>query len=138
MYIFFRFFIDDIPIRVFKNNTRIGVPYPTQAMQIEASLWNGDSWATDGGRTKTNWSNSPFVARFQDFNVGGCTLSESSADVQKCYGSDYWWNESKYWKLDHKKMKKYEQVREKYMNYDYCSDRNRHPITPTECASNIQ
>ncbi|KAI3461857.1 hypothetical protein Pfo_018520 [Paulownia fortunei] len=131
------FHVDNIPIRVFKNNTNIGVMYPTQPMQIEASLWDGDSWATDGGQTKTNWSSAPFTAHFQGFNVDGCPLPQSSNNVdQDCYDSKYWWNQRKFWKLDHNQQKEYEQVREKYMNYDYCDDRNRHPTPPPECASN--
>ncbi|KAL0422056.1 UNVERIFIED_CONTAM: Xyloglucan endotransglucosylase/hydrolase protein 2 [Sesamum latifolium] len=131
------FYVDDIPIRVFKNNTRIGVMYPTQAMKIEVSLWDGDSWATDGGRTKTNWSCAPFTADFQGFNVNGCALAAADqSSSHGCYASKYWWNQSKYWKLGHKQKHKYEQVRNKYMYYDYCDDRDRHPTVPPECASN--
>lgn len=40
---FGRFLIDDIPIRIFANKEKIGVPYPTaQAMGIHGSLWNAD------------------------------------------------------------------------------------------------
>ncbi|KAK4427641.1 Xyloglucan endotransglucosylase/hydrolase protein 2 [Sesamum alatum] len=134
------FYVDNIPIRVFKNNTKIGVMYPAQAMQIEATLWDGDSWATDGGRTKTNWSCAPFTANFRGFNVDGCALPPQSSDdddvVRSCYDSKYWWNQSKFWKLGRKYRQVYEQVRNKYMNYDYCDDRSRHPVVPPECASN--
>lgn len=133
----FRFYVDDIPIRVFKNNTNIGVMYPNQPMQIQVSLWNGDSWATDGGQTKINWSYAPFTAHFQGFHFGGCPLPQSSTNAENCYDeSMYWWNQRKYWKLTKKKQKAYEEVREKYMNYDYCDDRNRHPTPPPECAFN--
>ncbi|PIN08218.1 Xyloglucan:xyloglucosyl transferase [Handroanthus impetiginosus] len=128
------FYVDNIPIRVFKNNTNIRVKYPTQSMQVEASLWNGDSWATDGGQTKTDWSNAPFRAHFQGFNIDGCSLlSQSSNNAGNCYGSNYWWNERKYWKLDNNQEKEYEKVREKYMNYDYCDDREKHPNISPEC-----
>ncbi|KAK4402171.1 Xyloglucan endotransglucosylase/hydrolase protein 2 [Sesamum angolense] len=109
--------------------------YPTQAMKIEVSLWDGDSWATDGGQTKTNWSCAPFTADFQGFNVNGCATADQYSS-NACYASDYWWNQSKYWKLGRKQRQKYEQVRNKYMYYDYCDDRDRHPIVPPECAFN--
>ncbi|XP_073290626.1 xyloglucan endotransglucosylase/hydrolase protein 2-like [Primulina huaijiensis] len=126
------FYVDEIPIRVFKNNTNIGVMYPTQGMHLEASLWDGDSWATDGGQTKTNWSNSPFTANFQGFNIVGCPATSTSAH---CYSSKYyWWNHKKFWTLDHHQRKAYEHVRKKYMNYDYCADRPRYPKPPPECA----
>ncbi|XP_073147498.1 xyloglucan endotransglucosylase/hydrolase protein 2-like [Henckelia pumila] len=126
------FYVDDIPIRIFKNNTNIGVMYPTQGMTLEGSLWDGDSWATDGGQTKTNWSHAPFTANFQGFGVGGCPISSAH-----CYSSElYWWNREKFWTLDHVQREEYQQVRMKYMNYDYCADRSRFPKPPPECAFN--
>lgn len=129
----YRFYVDDIPIRVFKNNTNIGVGYPSQAMTIEASLWDGDSWATDGGQTKINWSMSPFKVHFQGFDISGCQKTDSNKD---CFLSEYWWNSEKYWMLDSKQKINLKNIRKKYMNYDYCSDRNRYPVPPTECLIN--
>ncbi|KAL8106608.1 xyloglucan endotransglucosylase/hydrolase protein 2-like isoform X2 [Apium graveolens] len=141
------FYVDDVPIRVFKNNTSIGVNYPSQAMKIEASLWNGEDWATDGGRTKIDWSLSPFRVQFQDFNIDGCSVSTGYQRRNKsittkstdriCYSSEYWWNAEKYRNLTPKQQEEYENVRAQYMNYDYCSDRNRYPVQPPECESNI-
>ncbi|KAL1834901.1 hypothetical protein ACET3Z_004552 [Daucus carota] len=139
------FFVDDVPIRVFKNNTDIGVGYPSQAMKIEASLWNGEDWATDGGKTKIDWSLSPFKVHFQGFDIDGCPVATdhknknklSNSTDQNCYASDeFWWNAEKYRKLTHKQQEKYENVRAQYMNYDYCSDTNRYPVAPPECESN--
>ncbi|KAK9992835.1 hypothetical protein SO802_022538 [Lithocarpus litseifolius] len=101
-------------------------------MHIEASLWDGDSWATDGGQTKINWTHSPLNAHFQGFGIGGCPVQNSS-DIQQCYSSKYWWNLEKYWRLDHRQQRKYENVRKKYTNYDYCFDRPRYPTPPPEC-----
>ncbi|KAF5930579.1 hypothetical protein HYC85_031452 [Camellia sinensis] len=128
----FGFYVDNIPIRVFKNNTNIGVSYPTQPMQMEASLWDGDSWATVGGQTKTNWSYAPFKAHFQGFNIDGCPAQDSS-NIQQCYSSKFWWNGDKYWTLDSTQQNAYENVKNKYMNYDYCSDRPRYPNPAPEC-----
>ncbi|KAF8014781.1 hypothetical protein BT93_H0551 [Corymbia citriodora subsp. variegata] len=125
------FYVDDIPIRVFKNNKRIGVPYPSQPMQIEASLWNGDSWATDGGRTKIDWSYAPFQAHYRGFNISGCEFQ--SQDPVHCYSSAYWWNSWRHWDLDEEQDRQLENVRKNFMNYDYCTDRSRHPVPPPEC-----
>ncbi|XP_038996412.1 xyloglucan endotransglucosylase/hydrolase protein 2-like isoform X2 [Hibiscus syriacus] len=130
------FYVDDIPIRVFKNNKGIGVGYPSQVMRIEASLWDGDSWATDGGRTKTNWTMAPFKAHFQGFHINGCPKSDPSSNNnsnQECFSPNYWWNSQKYWTLDSKQKGQFENVRRKYVNYDYCSDRHRYPVPPPEC-----
>ncbi|XP_043719947.1 xyloglucan endotransglucosylase/hydrolase protein 2-like [Telopea speciosissima] len=126
------FYVDTAPIWVFKNMTNIGVNYPTQAMQIEASLWDGESWATDGGQTKTDWSQTPFKANFQGFNIDGCPTQNSNTN-QSCNSSKYWWNTEKYWQLNSTQGTEYEEVKSKYMTYDYCSDRSRYPSTPPEC-----
>ncbi|XVF81208.1 hypothetical protein PTKIN_Ptkin15bG0137600 [Pterospermum kingtungense] len=135
------FYVDNIPIRVFKNNKNIGVGYPSQPMKIEASLWDGDSWATDGGQTKTNWSMAPFKAHFQGFDISGCSTieqkhSKHSVGDGECFSPKYWWNSEKYWKLDSKQQGQLENVRKEYMNYDYCADRPRYPVPPPECLSN--
>ncbi|KAI9400435.1 hypothetical protein POPTR_002G244200v4 [Populus trichocarpa] len=127
------FYVDDTPIRVFKNHTNIGVSYPSQPMQIEASLWNGESWATDGGHTKINWSHAPFQAHFQGFDINGCSDHQRQPNVQPCYSTSYWWNTRKYWTLDSARQRAYENVRKKYLTYDYCSDRPRYPTPPPEC-----
>ncbi|KAF7825795.1 xyloglucan endotransglucosylase/hydrolase protein 2-like [Senna tora] len=145
------FYVDNIPIRVYKNKSNIGVGYPTKAMQIEASLWDGESWATDGGQTKTNWSCAPFKAYFQGFDISGCeeeeeevvqasnynntpsTLSSSSSSSH-CASDKYWWNAQRFWELDPVRQKAYENVKSKYFTYDYCSDKQRFPTPPLECS----
>ncbi|XP_048336485.1 xyloglucan endotransglucosylase/hydrolase protein 2 isoform X4 [Ziziphus jujuba] len=128
------FRVDDVPIRVFKNNRNIGVDYPSQPMKIEGSLWDGESWATDGGKTKTDWSYAPFKAQFQGFSINGCPITNDKSLIpQQCYSSSYWWNGQRYWNLDHHQQRKYENVRKTYMHYDYCTDRSRYPIPPPEC-----
>lgn len=126
-----RFYVDNIPIRVYKNKSNVGVGYPSKPMQIQVSLWNGDNWATDGGQTKTDWSYSPFKANFQGFDISGCEIQ--SINDQHCTSESYWWNSQKFWQLDPIQQKLYENVKQKYTTYDYCTDRQRHPTTPLEC-----
>ncbi|KAL2336795.1 hypothetical protein Fmac_011241 [Flemingia macrophylla] len=57
------FYVDGIPIRVFKNNSKVGVSYPTQQMRVMASIWNGEPWASNGKRI--DWKQAPFTAHFQ-------------------------------------------------------------------------
>ncbi|XP_020227782.1 xyloglucan endotransglucosylase/hydrolase protein 2 [Cajanus cajan] len=126
------FYVDNIPIRVYKNKSNIGVGYPSRAMQIEASLWDAE-WATNGGKTKTDWSYAPFKANFKGFDVSGCYVPNSSNNSQHCSSDNYWWNREKFWQLDPVRERQYEHVKHKYMTYDYCADRNRYPETPLEC-----
>ncbi|KAM4107670.1 hypothetical protein ACJW30_04G162100 [Castanea mollissima] len=123
------FYVDDIPIRVFKNNAKLGVSYPSKPMRVIGSLWNPESWASNG--IKTDWSQAPFKAKFQDFNIHGCTLQ--TRGNKNCHSSKLWWNGKKYQSLNVREQRAYQNVRRKYITYDYCSDRSRHPKTPPEC-----
>lgn len=100
-------------------------------MQIQASLWNGENWPIDGGQTKINWSYAPFKANFQGFDISGCQ-SQSLIDPN-CVSYNYWWNDKNYWHLDPAGQRQYENVKQNYVIYDYCSDRQRYPIAPLEC-----
>lgn len=108
-----RFFVDDIPIRVFKNNTNHGVNYPTNKMHIEATIWNATAWVGE-----VDWSQGPFTAYFREFSINGCQYQQSNP--QYCYRNSYYWNRINYWKLSPKQQQLYEVVREKQMTYDYC------------------
>lgn len=121
------FFVDDIPIRVFENQTNRGVEYPSQPMQVLASLWNGEDWATNGGKDKINWAEAPFVVQFQDFSVDGCP-----SDKHSCSSSNYWWNVGMYKELTPAQEIAYQNVK-KRLSYDYCSDKQRFKIMPPEC-----
>ncbi|XP_010241425.1 PREDICTED: xyloglucan endotransglucosylase/hydrolase protein 2-like [Nelumbo nucifera] len=124
------FFVDDTPIRVFRNKAKIGVHYPSQPMQVVGSIWDGDSWATDGGQTKVNWTVAPFKTYFRNFDIDACP---SSKLPQLCYSPKFWWNRDKYSNLNSTQQKRYLYVRKNYMVYDYCSDKTRYPVPPPEC-----
>lgn len=90
-----RFFVDDVPIRVFKNCKDLGVKFPfDQPMKIYSSLWNADDWATRGGLEKTDWSKAPFVASYKGFHVDGC---ESSVQAKFCATQGRrWWDQKSF------------------------------------------
>ncbi|KAJ3691016.1 hypothetical protein LUZ61_020180 [Rhynchospora tenuis] len=124
------YWVDERPIRVLKNLTRQGAEFPSQPMKIIASLWNGDSWATDGGLTKTDWSQAPFTAQFQGFDVAGCVTSTGNS----CASPSHWWNGAQYQALTLDQATAYENVKKNYITYDYCADRARYPTQPPECV----
>lgn len=125
------FFVDDIPIRVFKNNTYKGVDYPTEPMNVLATIWNGDDWATDGGKAKVNWTYAPFRFHLRSFGIEGCHSSNSGREV--CYSTKNWWNRKEHQTLNPDEESQYQNVKRKYMYYDYCTDKPRYPIPPPEC-----
>ncbi|MBA0590101.1 hypothetical protein Gorai_018820, partial [Gossypium raimondii] len=126
------FYVDKTPIRVFKNNTKIGVSYPSQQLVIQGSIWNGETWAS-GGR-KIDWSQAPFVASFVGFGVTGCQF-QSSDSKDQCYISSpkLWWNGDKYLGLDPAERKALQDARTKYLYDDYCS---KHADIHQECQIN--
>ncbi|KAJ7296683.1 hypothetical protein O6H91_Y107400 [Diphasiastrum complanatum] len=127
------FQVDDVPVRVFKNNEAQGLAYPSsQAMRIYSTLWNGDSWATRGGAVKLNWTHAPFIATYQDFSVDACQWSDSGSSA--CATSNSWWNQVNFQTLDSKSQSQLKWVQQKYMVYDYCTDTERFSAAPTECT----
>ncbi|KAF5743686.1 putative xyloglucan endotransglucosylase/hydrolase protein 1-like [Tripterygium wilfordii] len=129
----FGLFVDDVPIRVFKNMPDSGVSYPSQPMHVTGSLWNAEGWASGG--IPTDWSQGPFKAYFQGFDVTGCPLEDAN-NRQACYASDLWWNGKNYWQLNPQQQALLDRSRKSYMTYDYCTDKSRYPQPPPECQYN--
>ena len=127
-----RFYVDDIPIRVYKNLTYRQVEYPSQGMQVRATLWDRDSWATEGGRQKLNWTCAPFVAEFLGFSIDGCEITTTHV---ACSSMDWWWNDAIYKELTPSQESAYQSVVKKYVYYDYCLDKARFTVPPPECHS---
>lgn len=127
-----RFFVDDIPIRTFKNSKDLGVKFPfNQPMKLYSSLWNADDWATRGGLEKTDWSKAPFVASYRGFHIDGC---EASVEAKFCATQGKrWWDQKEFQDLDAYQWRRLRWVRSKYTIYNYCTDRSRYPTVPPEC-----
>nr|WKV32409.1 xyloglucan endotransglucosylase/hydrolase [Larix kaempferi] len=123
------FFVDDVPIRLFRNNEKVGVPYPqSQPMGVYSSIWNADDWATQGGLVKTDWSHAPFISTYKNFSIDACEHTSKT----RCSS---WWDEPAYASLDAKQRLKLKWVQEEYMTYDYCKDPTRFATPPAECAA---
>ncbi|KAJ3696237.1 hypothetical protein LUZ60_001614 [Juncus effusus] len=118
------FLIDGLPLRVFKNFESKGVMFPkSQALRMYATLWNGEDWATQGGRIKTDWSQAPFVAMYRYYNADICHWRSGKPNCHR----KPWWNQQ----VDQIKMK---QIQNNYMVYNYCDDVKRFPLgLPLEC-----
>ncbi|KAF5192134.1 Xyloglucan endotransglucosylase/hydrolase [Thalictrum thalictroides] len=126
------FFVDNIPIRVFKNSKDLGVKFPfDQPMKIYSSLWNADDWATRGGLEKTDWSKAPFVAAYKSFHIDGC---QASVNAKYCATQGkQWWDQKEYQDLDAAQYRRLKWVRKKFTIYNYCTDRVRFPKMAPEC-----
>lgn len=136
--------MDNSPIRVFNNLELLHVPFPTnQPMTIYGSFWNGDSWATQGGRVKTDWSQAPFTTSYRIYNIDACLgssppSSSPSYSYSNCVPtSTNSSNVDNSWRnlgLNAAGRNRLRWVQSKFMIYDYCADRNKFPGgLPREC-----
>ncbi|PKU87380.1 putative xyloglucan endotransglucosylase/hydrolase protein 26 [Dendrobium catenatum] len=129
-------FVDGIPIRVYRNYAKIGIPYPnSQAMKVYSSLWDADNWATRGGLVKIDWNSAPFIARYRGMRLKACYWYGPGSN-QYCARNtpSNWWASPEYSKLSYAQNGQLEWVRNKYMIYDYCKDVYRfHGKMPLEC-----
>ncbi|KAG6384425.1 hypothetical protein SASPL_155759 [Salvia splendens] len=126
-------FVDNTPIRVYRNYLHDGIPYPDldKPMRAYSSIWNADSWATRGGLDRINWSKAPFVAKLRKFrarackfqgitSVANCTAAAAAACTTSELGLD-----------DQNQM---ELIRNKSLVYDYCQDYEKYMgLLPGEC-----
>eukprot|EP00253_Pinus_taeda_P007328 PITA_07328 len=127
------FFVDTVPIRVFKNCTDLGVKYPfNQPMMVHSSLWDGDDWATRGGAEKIDWSKAPFIASYEQFYVDACKASPAQS-VCATQGRR-WWDKVEFRDLDSWQWRRLKWARKKYTIYNYCTDRIRYKKMPPECV----
>ena len=129
------FYVDDVPIRVYKNNEARGIPFPKfQSMGVYSTLWEADNWATRGGLEKIDWSKAPFYAYYKDFDIEGCPVPGPANCASNARN---WWEGINYQVLSALEARKYRWVRVNHMIYDYCTDKSRNPVTPPECTAGI-
>eukprot|EP00249_Psilotum_nudum_P027006 c34222_g1_i1 orf=454-1356(+) len=127
------FQVDGTPIRAFENNEAQGVPYTDkQPMGVYGSIWNGDSWATQGGRIKINWDHAPFIASFSNFEANACVADGSISACNAAANSDAKPSSTS---LAANVVEKLHWVEENYMIYNYCTDMARYPKPPVECSN---
>ncbi|KAK4391690.1 putative xyloglucan endotransglucosylase/hydrolase protein 26 [Sesamum angolense] len=113
----FWWYVDSIPIRVFRNYLRDGIPYPNkQAMRVYSSIWNADSWATRGGQDKIDWTKAPFVARLRRFTPRACKYN-GPVSVRRCSAATpgNWWSSPANRKLSSVQQRKMDSTRNKHM-----------------------
>lgn len=128
-----RFYVDEVPIRVYKNNEARGIPYPkVQPMGVFSTLWEADDWATRGGLEKIDWSKAPFYAYYKDFEIEGCPVPGPASCASNPRNQ---WEGVAYQGLSPTQARLHRWVRLNHMIYDYCNDKSRFTVTPPECIS---
>ncbi|KAL8136887.1 LOW QUALITY PROTEIN: hypothetical protein V2J09_002888 [Rumex salicifolius] len=114
-------------IVVFKNHHDKEINFPdSQPMRAFSSLWNGEQWATQGGRVKTNWTLSPFVASFRRYRARSCKW-KGTVSITECAANTTanWWTKPVYGSLSDTQLAQMNQIRNSSMIYNYCTDFKR-------------
>ncbi|MCD7449244.1 putative xyloglucan endotransglucosylase/hydrolase protein 27 [Datura stramonium] len=126
------FYVDNVPIREFKRTQAMGGDFPSKPMSLYATIWDGSSWATNGGKYKVNYKYAPYVAKFSEFVLHGCavdpielspkcdTLQNSASTIPTGVSPD--------------QRRKMESFRKKHLQYSYCYDRTRYKVPLSECV----
>ncbi|KAK9285192.1 hypothetical protein L1049_024380 [Liquidambar formosana] len=129
------FYVDEVPIRVYKNNEARRIPYPTsQPMGVYSTLWEADDWATRGGLEKIDWSKAPSMLITRTLTLRDVLCQEP----RPCASNPRnWWEGAAYQELSVLEARRYRWVRINHMIYDYCTDKSRYPVTPPECMAGI-
>ncbi|KAL5217202.1 hypothetical protein ABZP36_017886 [Zizania latifolia] len=122
------FYVDETPIREVVRTTSMGAQFPSKPMSLYATIWDGSSWATSGGRYKVNYKYAPYVAEFTDLVLHGCgagPTTGSPAPAPCDPGSAAMMSPGQ--------RSAMERFRARYMTYGYCYDRVRYPAPLPEC-----
>ncbi|XAR59703.1 Xyloglucan:xyloglucosyl transferase [Bertholletia excelsa] len=119
------FFVDDVPIRRYPRKS--DATFPVRPMWVYGSIWDASSWATEQGKYKADYHYQPFVGRYRNFKLGGCTTSASAScrpPSGSPTGSDG---------LSGQQEAAMEWVQRNYKVYDYCQDPQRDHTQTPEC-----
>lgn len=127
--------VDWVPIRTYRNHADKGVAYPRrQPMSITTSLWNGESWATRGGKDKVDWSKGPFTASFRNYKIDACVWKGNPRFCREASPAN-WWNQDTSSSLTWAQRRLFRWVRKNHLIYDYCRDSKRFQNNlPMECS----
>ncbi|KAF2938247.1 hypothetical protein DAI22_03g104400 [Oryza sativa Japonica Group] len=78
------FYVDETPIREVVRTASMGAQFPSKPMSLYATIWDGSSWATSGGRYKVNYKYAPYVAEFTDLLLHGCPAGSPPPPPRRC------------------------------------------------------
>nr|XP_043612684.1 xyloglucan endotransglucosylase/hydrolase protein 31-like [Erigeron canadensis] len=120
------FFVDDVPIRRYPRKS--DATFPLRPMYVYGSIWDASSWATENGRYKANYGYQPFIGKYSDFKLKGCT-ADSQDSCRPPSSSPTTTGRG----LSRQQVAAMQWVQRNNKVYDYCGDPKRdHNQTP-EC-----
>lgn len=119
------FFVDDVPIRRYPRKS--DATFPLRPMWVYGSVWDASSWATEDGKYKADYTYQPFVGKYRNFKLAGCTADESGS----CHAPSG--SPSSFGGLSRQQAASMQWVQSNYLVYDYCHDPKRDHAQTPEC-----
>lgn len=130
------YFVDNVPIRELAYDHKLQETYPSRPLHVYGTIWDGSSWATNGGKDKVDYTYSPFVATYGEFILSGCVAKIDNDDYKRCSSSNYMISQftgNLPPKLTGAQVESMHWVQRHYMTYNYCEDYARYPTPLFEC-----
>ncbi|KAF8378305.1 hypothetical protein HHK36_029644 [Tetracentron sinense] len=135
-----RFLVDNIPVREVYHSDAISSVYPSKAMSVYATIWDGSRWATHGGKYPVNYKFAPFVASFGEMEMEGCLWDPTKQVLLCSKGGEEGVSSldpvegEQFVRLSQQQKMGMEWIRKKLMFYSYCKDPARFKVLPSECS----
>ncbi|KAL9248066.1 hypothetical protein vseg_021429 [Gypsophila vaccaria] len=126
------FYVDDVPIREIKKTGAMARDFPVKPMSLYATIWDASTWATNGGKYKVDYRYAPYVAKFSDLVLHGCTVDpiERSRKCDDVVPEV----ESVPSGVTPSQRVSMANFRRKHLTYSYCYDKSRYMSPPSECV----
>ncbi|KAB1226771.1 putative xyloglucan endotransglucosylase/hydrolase protein 32 [Morella rubra] len=119
------FLVDDVPIRRYPRKS--DATFPLRPMSAYGSIWDASSWATEEGKYKADYHYQPFIGRYKNFKISGCTVEDSAScrppSVSPSSSSG----------LSRQQCTAMEWVQRNQLVYNYCQDPKRDHTQTPEC-----
>ncbi|XP_044506555.1 xyloglucan endotransglucosylase/hydrolase protein 31-like [Mangifera indica] len=119
------FLVDDVPIRRYPRKS--DATFPKRPMYVYGSIWDASSWATENGKYKADYQYQPFIGRYTNFKLAGCT-ADGSASCRPPSASP-----SGSGGLSQQQLSAMAWVQRNYLAYYYCQDPKRDHTQTPEC-----
>ncbi|CAA6667036.1 unnamed protein product [Spirodela intermedia] len=115
---------------------RHGGEFPAKPMALYATIWDGSSWATGGGRYKVDYNSSPFVADFSDLVLSGCKVDPIQmmpSSGSRCAAAEAELLAGDFAAVDPQGRRAMARFREKNLIYSFCYDSFRYSAAFPDC-----
>lgn len=116
-----------MPVRRYQRKS--DATFPLRPMWAYGSIWDASTWATEDGKYKADYKYQPFIGRYNNFKLGGCTADgPTTTSCQPLSASP-----SGATGLSQQQYSAMEWVERNYLVYDYCQDPKRDHTQTPEC-----